>query len=143
MQKFTGYGPWYSMPAFTVMRMQNLSLWYLPSLSLSEEILLFGWASRDCYIMLSLPCLNNQLVSESDVGASINRRTVKHLSPSLRMMSLLMNTANPWKRMEHGLDIWNCKQLLLLHIVIYAFIGWDLLSLPLACLILSCIREFW
>ncbi|KDO79147.1 hypothetical protein CISIN_1g030016mg [Citrus sinensis] len=39
------------------------------------------------------------------------------------MMSLLMNTANPWKRMEHGPDIWNCKQLLLLHIVIYAFIG--------------------
>lgn len=97
----------------------------------------------DCFIMLSLPCLNNQLVSESDVGASINRRTVKHLSPSLRMMSLLMNTANPWKRMEHGPDIWNCKQLLLLHIVIYAFIGWDLLSLPLACLILSCIWEFW
>lgn len=69
--------------------------------------------------------LNNQLVSESDIGSSTNRRIVKHLNPSLRMTSLSMNTANPWKKTACGREIWNCKQLLLLHIVIYAFIGWE------------------
>lgn len=36
-----------------------------------------------------------------------------------------MNTANWWKRMALGLDIWNYKQHLLLHIVIFVFTGWD------------------
>ncbi|XVF15524.1 hypothetical protein REPUB_Repub09cG0161400 [Reevesia pubescens] len=51
----------------------------------------------------------------------INRRTVKCLNHLSRMMSHLMNTVIPWKRMAHGLDIWNCRQLPLLLAEIYAY----------------------
>lgn len=67
--------------------------------------------------------LKNHLTYEFWIGASINRRIVKHLSPLLRMMSPLMSIANPWMKMAHGPDIWNYRQPLSLHIVIYAFTG--------------------
>ncbi|XP_044470042.1 OVARIAN TUMOR DOMAIN-containing deubiquitinating enzyme 7 isoform X6 [Mangifera indica] len=69
----------------------------------------------------------NCLCSEKEVqnlyDSSSHRRIVKHLSPLLRMMSPLMSIANPWMKMAHGPDIWNYRQPLSLHIVIYAFTG--------------------
>jgi hypothetical protein len=78
--------------------------------------------------------LDNQLPNVLTFNLVINRRVVKCLNHLLRMISHLMNIANPWKRRAHGLDIWNCKQLPLLHTVIYAFTGWDLI-LPSAFVI--------
>lgn len=51
-----------------------------------------------------------------------NRTIAKCLSPLLKMMYRLMSTASPWKRMAHGLEIWNCKLLLLLLVLIFAYI---------------------
>nr|GMC57698.1 OTU domain-containing protein 3 isoform X3 [Ipomoea batatas] len=47
-------------------------------------------------------------------------RIVKCLSHLLKMRYHLMNIVNPWKRMVHGQDIWNCKLLLLLLTVTFA-----------------------
>lgn len=58
-----------------------------------------------------------------------SRRIGKCLSHLLRMKSHLMNIVSQWKKMAHGLDTWNCRQHLLLHIVIYAYIGWALFFL--------------
>lgn len=72
----------------------------------------------------------------------IYRTLVKCLNPLLRMTSHLMNTANWWKRMAHGLDIWNYKQLLLLRIVIYVFTGWDSpFHAALICVLVSILME--
>lgn len=58
----------------------------------------------------------------------IDRSTGKSLSLLLRMKFHLMSIASPWKRMEHGQAIWNCKQLPLPPVAISAFIVYALLS---------------
>lgn len=84
------------------------------------------WYSLQILSSFQSILLENQFVNGLMLGTITSRRTGKHLSHLLRMKSHLMNIVNQWKRMAHGLDIWNCRQLLLLHIVIYAFTGWAL-----------------
>ncbi|XP_039155115.1 OVARIAN TUMOR DOMAIN-containing deubiquitinating enzyme 7-like isoform X4 [Eucalyptus grandis] len=62
------------------------------------------------------------LICASKMGIVNDRKIVKCLNHLLRMMCRSRSIAKPWTMMARGLVIWNCKQLLLLHGVTFAFI---------------------